>query len=105
MSEIITRNEVLNDGKSIHLYYNGLIGLYMGYGFSAFILSKITTVAASYSEDMQMPVVVLNTAHVDEIKKQLDVVKQGKGYYCLTVEEAIDENEYDEWASKLREKK
>ena len=27
MNEIVTINEVRNDGRSIHLYYNGLMGL------------------------------------------------------------------------------
>ena len=103
MNGMITINEVQNDGKSIHLYFNGLMGLYAAYGYSAFLLYKHTIVAASYSESMQMPVVVMNSAHLDELKKQMEIVKQGKGYYCLTVEEGIDEKEYDEWAGRLRE--
>lgn len=102
MNENITINEVQNDGTSIHLYFNGLIGLWSAYGISAFILSKVTTVSASYSDEMQMPVAVLNSAHLDEMKKQLKVVKSKRSYYCLAVEEAIDEEAYDEWASSLR---
>lgn len=102
MNENITRNEIFNDGKTIHLYFNGLMGLYAAYGYSAFLLYKHTIVAASYSESMQMPVVVMNSAHLDELKKQLEIVKQGKGYYCLTVEEGVDEKEYEAWASELR---
>ena len=102
MNEMITINEIQNDGKSIHLYFNGLMGLYAAYGYSAFLLYKHTPVAASYSENMQMPVVVMNSAHLDELKKQLEIVKQGKGYYCLTVEEGVDEKEYEEWAYELR---
>lgn len=102
MNENITINEVQNDGRSIHLYFNGLIGLWSAYGISAFILTKVTTVSASYSENMQMPVVVMNSAHLDEMKKQLEVVRQGKGYCCLVVKDAIDEEAYSEWASQLR---
>lgn len=102
MNETITINEVRNDGKSIHLYFNGLMGLYASYGYSAFLLYKHTPVAASYSESLQMPVVVMNSAHLDELKKQMEIVKQGKGYYCLMAEEGIDENEYSEWAGSLR---
>ena len=102
MNEIITQNEVMNDGKSIHLYFNGMMGLYAAYGYSAFILSRKTTVSASYSDEMQMPVVVMNSAHLDEVKKDLKVVKQGKGYYCLAVEEGLDDKEYKNWACELR---
>lgn len=102
MNEIITRNEVLNDGRSIHLYFNGFIGLYAAYGYSAFLLSKVTTVAPSYSESMQMPVVVMNTSHLEEVKSQLNMLSKGKGYYCLEVKQTFDEDAYDDWASELR---
>ena len=32
MNDSITRNEILNDGKTIHLYFNGMVGLYVTYG-------------------------------------------------------------------------
>ena len=34
--DLITQNEVDNDGKTIHLYFNTEIGLYVAFGFSAF---------------------------------------------------------------------
>lgn len=101
MNEIITINEVQNDGKSIHLYYNGLVGLYTAYGFSAFNLSKVTKLNPAYSESMQMPVVVLNSEHMDEVSEKLNVVKHENGHYLLTVDTPLDEEEYDKWASKL----
>ena len=103
MNEIVTINEVRNDGRSIHLYYNGLMGLWTAYGVSAFILSNVTTVNASYSENLQMPVVVINTAHLELVKQKLNVAKYKNGYYCLTVEKAIDKDVYKEWAASLRE--
>ena len=101
MNEIITNNEVNNDGKSIHLYFNGLLGLYTVYGSSAYALSKKTNVKVAYSESMQMPVVVINQEHLDELVKNLKVEKQKNGYYCLVNEAGIDENEYIEWVSKV----
>ncbi len=102
MNEIITINELKNDGKSIHLYFNGLVGLYTAYGYSAYALSKKTNVNAAYSESMQMPVVVINQEHLEELIKGLKVEKQKNGYYCLVSATGIDENEYVEWASKVR---
>lgn len=102
MNEIITINEVHNEGKDIHLYFNGLVGLYTAYGYSAFILSKKTSMHPAYSESMQMPVVVINAAHLEEVIQTLNVVKHEKGYYHLTVEDSFDEKEYVEWANKLR---
>ena len=104
MTEVIRINEVKNDGRTIHLYFNGLVGLYAAYGISAFLLNKISTASASYSKEMQLPVVVLNSAHYEEVKKQLELVKDVQNYRCLRVNEPYDEAAYAEWAAALREK-
>ena len=102
MNEFITINEVNNDGKSIYLYFNGLIGLYAAYGFSAYLLSKNTEVKVSYSDNMQMPVVVINSTHLDEIKKKLVVKEHRHGFYCLAVDEPLNEDDYSDWAESAR---
>ena len=103
MNESITRNEVLNDGKTIHLYFNSMIGLYVAYGISAFLLWKHAHAKPSYSEDMQMPVAVINAEHYEALKTQLGLSKTFKNYRCLKVDTPYNEEEYDEWAGKLRE--
>lgn len=105
MNEIITLNEVMNKGNQIHLYFNGFIGLYAAYGYSAYLLSKVTEGNGSFSDDMQMPVVVINPAHVDEVKEQLNVVKESRGYFCLESKEKVDEAEYAEWVKNIRSNK
>lgn len=102
MNEDITKNEILNDGKTIHLYFNGMIGLYVAYGISAFLLTKYAKPKPSYSEAMQMPVVVINAEHYEELSKQLGLSGKFKNYRCLKVEAAADMDEYMNWASELR---
>ena len=102
MNENITKNEIFNDGKTIHLYFNGMIGLYAAYGISAYLLCKYSHAKPSYSDDMQMPVAVMNGEHFEELAKQLGLSKNKSNYRCLEVAEAYDKNEYDEWASQLR---
>ena len=102
MSENITINERSNDGTQIHLYFNGFVGLYVAYGKSAFLLSKETEVSPSYSEDLQMPVVVINVAHYNLLKEKLEVVKKLDGYSCLKPDVVFEEKEYSEWAGRLR---
>jgi hypothetical protein len=102
MNENITKNEILNDGKTIHLYFNGMIGLYVAYGISAFLLCKYAKAKPSYSDDMQMPVAVINAEHYEALEEQLGLSKTFKNYRCLKVVKAYDENEYEEWASALR---
>ena len=57
--DLITLNEVQNDGKTIHLYFNQEVGLYVAYGCSAFCAAHIVNIIAAFSEDMQMPVALL----------------------------------------------
>ncbi len=102
MNENITRNEIFNDGKTIHLYFNGMIGLYVAYGISAYLLSKYAPAKLSYSKEMQMPVAVLNTEHYEALQENLKLSKSFKNYRCLAVNKEVDMDEYSEWASKLR---
>ena len=95
-------NEVNNRGDRIHLYFNGWVGLYVAYGISAFLLSKETEVTPKYSEDMQMPVAVINAGHYDQLEPRLDVLEKVENYRCLKTTVAYDEAEYSEWAGKLR---
>lgn len=102
MNDKIVLNEVNNAGDRIHLYFNGLVGLYVAYGISAFLLSKETEVQPKYSDDMQMPVVVINAGHYDLLNQQLELLKKVENYRCLKATVAYDESEYSEWASQLR---
>ncbi len=102
MSENITKNEILNDGKTINLYFNGMIGLYVAYGISAYLLCKNAKANPSYSEDMQMPVAVINAEHFEMLSKQLGLSKNVRNYRCLRVDTEADMEEYSEWAGELR---
>lgn len=102
MNELITQNEVMNDGRTIHLYFNGLIGLWAAYGFSAYLLSQQTTVSVSYSGGLQMPVVVLNAAHLKEVKNTLSDCSEKNGYVRFTVTHPLDETAYEDWADMVR---
>lgn len=103
MDESIIKNEILNDGKTIHLYFNGMIGLYVSYGISAYLLCNVMKSKASYSDDMQMPVAVINVEHYEELIKKYNLAKNVKNYRCLAVGMEVDMEEYTEWASALRE--
>lgn len=102
MNEEITRNEILNDRKTIHLYFNGMMGLYVAYGISAYLLTKYAKAKPSYSEALQMPVAVVNAEHFEELAKQLNLSGNFMNYRCLKVEAGTDMDEYMNWASELR---
>lgn len=102
MNENISKNEIFNDGKTIHLYFNGMIGLYVAYGISAFLLCKYTAAKPSYSDNMQMPVAVINVEHYEELMNRIGLSRSVSNYRCMAVDVAADMDEYVEWASQLR---
>lgn len=103
MDEIITLNEVQNDGRTIHLYFNNLAGVYTAYGYSAYLLNKEVNANSTYSQSLQMPVVVISASHFDDLTRTLRLVKYEKGYYQFTAETTLDNVEYSKWAKQLRQ--
>lgn len=101
----ITLLEVANDGKTINLYYHGLMGLYVAYGMSAYLLSRVTEVKPSYSHNMQMPVAVINVEHYEALAQKIGRSEGEEGFRRLTIQESIDLGGYSDWAFKLREEK
>jgi len=102
-SEIITINEVQNDGKTIHLYFNSEIGLYVAYGFSAFFASHIVDVITAYSEDLQMPVALMRKPDVTELR--LSTVRYQHDYheyYRLELKKDIPLDDYPRWADSTK---
>ena len=98
--ELITKNEVDNDGKTVHLYFNTEIGLYVAFGFSAFFASHIVDVITAYSEDMHMPVALMRKSDVTELR--LSTVKHQHDYheyYHLELKQEIPLDDYQRWAA------
>ena len=98
--ELITKNEVDNDGKTVHLYFNTEIGLYVAFGFSAFFAAHIVDVITAYSEDMHMPVALMRKSDVTELR--LSTVKHQHDYheyYHLELKQEIPLDDYQRWAA------
>lgn len=108
MSEdIITINEVMNDGRAIHLYYSEMYKEYVAYGLSAYIAcQRNRNIEAmpymSYSSDLQMPMVRIESAALETLRRELIVKKSTKEYVCLYDVRPINEAQYVKWATWLR---
>ena len=99
----ITMNEVMNDGKVVHVYFNNVTGLYMAFGVSAYIAMKYVSGVESYSEQLQMPVVQMTKTQYEELCAKQHVQKDAKkGHVLIEASENVDEAAYEEWAGKLR---
>lgn len=101
--DLITINEVGNDGKTIHLYFNSEIGLYVAYGFSAFFVTHIVNVISAFSEDLQMPVALMRKPDVTELRKS--TVKHRHDYheyYRLELKRVLPLDGYTRWANSVK---
>ncbi|MBO4263831.1 MAG: hypothetical protein J5871_04040 [Bacteroidales bacterium] len=102
-NEVITQNEVENDGKTIHLYFDRQIGLYVAYGFSAFFVSHIVNAVFSFSEELEMPVALMRKEKVTELR--LSTVKHRHDYheyYRLELKRPIRLDGYVAWGKSLK---
>jgi len=101
--DLITTNEVENDGKTIHLYFNTEIGLYVAYGFSAFFAAHIVDVISAFSEDMQMPVALMRKSDVTELRMStIKHVHDYHVYYRLELKHELPLDNYARWANSVK---
>lgn len=101
--DLITLNEVQNDGKTIHLYFNTEIGLYVAYGFSAFFAAHIVDIIASFSEDMQMPVALLKKPEVSDLRLSCNKIQHDyHKYYHLELKQELGLDDYGRWVESVK---
>ncbi len=100
--DVISLREAMNDGKTIHLYYDDIVGVYLAFGLSAYFTTKLTEPYVSYSEAQQMPVALLRQKHVQELQQSLDMVEHtARSYYRFTMSQQVEDAGYDTWASGI----
>lgn len=101
--ELITQNEVNNDGKTIHLYFDTEIGLYVAFGFSAFFASHIVNVITAFSEDLSMPVALMRKPDVTELRLSTNKhVHDYHEYYRLELKNKMPLKDYVRWAKSTK---
>jgi hypothetical protein len=103
-NEIITMNEVTNNGRQVHLYYEPSKNEFQAYGYSAYIIAHaFPSVMPSYAEDEQMPMVEVDDYLISRLKKKLDEIRYIENeYYLMEAEKPINENDYTCWVAKVR---
>ena len=105
--ELIVKNEIMNDGGEMHLYFSKMYEEYLAYGYSAFVVVQNcmpTDMFADYSEELQMPMVKVNPEQLSSIKSKGIIVKEiiEEGYLHIQSHIPFDERKYSEWAQMLR---
>lgn len=98
--EKIRQQEEDNDGQSVYLYYDGMTGLYLAYGLSAYYITLVTNPYVSYSEEMQMPVALLRRGHILNLRQSCNKVEHvQKQTYIFRLKRRVGEAGYARWAA------
>ena len=102
-TDIITLNEVENDGKTIHLYYNAAVGFYVAYGYSAFFVTHVAAPACSFSEELLMPVALLRRSEVAKLRGAADgPAGDYADYLRFGMQTEIPRDGYAGWVEKVK---
>lgn len=103
--DMITLQEVANDGQTIYLYYDAMAGVYTAFGLSAYYTTMVTEPYMSYSEEMQMPVALLRREHILLLRQSLKKVEhEQKKTYRFEMRTKVGDAGYQKWVKKIREK-
>lgn len=106
--DVIVMNEVMNDGKTVHLHYSEMFQEYVAYGFSAYIVCRTipplaTKAHLSYSDQLQMPMVRVDAVNLKILKQKVAPLETADAHHLtLTVSIALNEYNYTSWASIIR---
>ena len=101
--ETIKLNEENNDGRSVFLYYDRMIGLYVGYGLSAYYTTLVTDPFISYSEELQMPVALFERAHILYLRQSLQKVEhKEKQFYLFKLRNVVGREGYSRWEEQKK---
>lgn len=96
--EKIVLNETQNDGKTVYLYYNKTVGFYTAFGLSAFFVTHVTNPVRSYSDELQMPVVIVNKRQILDLRQSLREIEHTEHcYYHFETRGTIGEEGYQKW--------
>lgn len=103
--EKILQQEKNNDGQSVFLYYDEMIGMFVSYGLSAYYTTMVTEPCLSFSEELQLPVALLRRNHILYLRQSL--VKEEHiphVFYKFSTRLPIGEVGYAKWAAKIKAK-
>lgn len=103
--ELITLNEVLNGGNKIFFYQSRDTGMWVAYGYSAYLLFRRENFKgiASFSRQMQMPCVCVSEVDFKNmLVENKDAFDRREDYYFLSIDIEVDEIEYQKWVKTLK---
>ena len=94
----IKKQETDNDGQTIHLFYDEMIGLYLAFGLSAYYTTMVLAPYVSFSNALMMPVALLDKLQIKFLRQSVTKVEhQPKSYYRFLLRTRVGEAGYKRW--------
>ena len=69
--DLIVQQEAANDGQTIYLYYDDMVGMYVAYGLSAYYADMVTDPIISFSQAIDKPAALLGKPQVLSLRQGL----------------------------------
>lgn len=99
--ELIAQQEAANDGQTINLYFDDMVGLYVAYGLSAYYADMVTNPILSFSSALGEPVALLGRGNILYLRQSLTKVEHTqKTYYQFQMRTKIGDAGYNRWKEK-----
>lgn len=96
--ELIKAKESANDGQTINLYFDEMVGFYVAYGLSAYYATMIVSPFLSFSETMEMPLALLSRNDIKYLRQSVTTLEhQINSYYRLRLRTKIGDAGYERW--------
>ena len=100
--ELVKQQENANDGQTIHLFYDGMVGVYLAFGLSAYYTTMVVEPFMSYSDALEMPVALLNRDQVKFLRQSVTKVEhQPQSYYRFRLRTKVGDAGYERWRKEL----
>lgn len=100
--EVIKQLEAANDGQTIHLFYDEMVGMYLAFGLSAYYSTMVVDPCISYSDALNMPVALLNRLQIKFLRQSMTKVEhQPQAYYQFRLRSKIGSAGYERWMKQM----
>lgn len=96
--ELIKQQEVANDGQTIHLYYDEIVGAYLAFGLSSYYSTMVVDPYLSYSDALKMPVALLDRGQINYLRQSVTKMEhRPHAYYRFRLRSKVGTAGYERW--------
>lgn len=96
--DLIKQQEEVNDGQTIHLFYDEMVGVYLAFGFSAYYSTMVVEPFISYSNALEMPVALLDRLQIKFLRQSVTKLEhQPQAYYRFRLRTKVGSAGYERW--------